>query len=106
MNTNLFNHVNINKERTFVPNGLEPDSESMCSIQRNHPQRRRDHLLGLETTATSDSTSRAQRTKRTCVDLTESTIQANKRFFEKVEDVPTQAYTMGIKNIMQAKKFC
>ena len=39
-----------------------------------------------------------------CVDLTESTIQANKRFFEKVEDVPTQAYTMGIKNIMQARK--
>ena len=36
--------------------------------------------------------------------LTESTIQANKRFFEKVEDVPTQAYTMGIKNIMQARK--
>ena len=39
-----------------------------------------------------------------CVDLTESTIQANKRFFEKVEDVPTQAYTMGIKSIMAAKK--
>ena len=39
-----------------------------------------------------------------CVDLQESTIQANKRFFEKVEDVPTQAYTMGIGTIMQAKK--
>lgn len=38
------------------------------------------------------------------VDLTESTIQANSRFFEKPEDVPTQAYTMGIKTIMQAKK--
>ena len=31
MNTNLFNHVNINKERTFVPNGLEPDSEKACA---------------------------------------------------------------------------
>ena len=39
-----------------------------------------------------------------CVDLTESTIEANKRFFEKEEDVPRQAYTMGIKNIMQARK--
>ena len=38
------------------------------------------------------------------MDLTESTIQANSRFFEKPEDVPTQAYTMGIKTIMQAKK--
>ena len=36
--------------------------------------------------------------------MTESTIEANKRFFEKVEDVPRQAYTMGIGNIMQAKK--
>ena len=36
--------------------------------------------------------------------LTESTIEANKRFFEKEEDVPRQAYTMGIKNIMQARK--
>ena len=39
-----------------------------------------------------------------CVDLTESTIEANKRFFESEDDVPRQAYTMGIKNIMQAKK--
>ena len=38
-----------------------------------------------------------------CVDLQESTIQANKRIFEKVEDVPTQAYTLGINTIMQAK---
>ena len=39
-----------------------------------------------------------------CVDLTESTIEANKRFFASAEDVPKQAYTMGIKTIMQANK--
>ena len=39
-----------------------------------------------------------------CVDLTESTIQANARFFDKPEDVPTQAYTMGIGTIMRAKR--
>ena len=39
-----------------------------------------------------------------CVDLTESTIEANKRFFASYDDVPKQAYTMGIKTIMQAKK--
>ena len=38
------------------------------------------------------------------MDLTESTIEANKRFFASEDDVPRQAYTMGIKNIMQAKK--
>ena len=37
-----------------------------------------------------------------CVDLTESTIEANKRFFQKEEDVPRQAYTMGIQTIMGA----
>lgn len=39
-----------------------------------------------------------------CVDLTESTIKANARFFESMDDVPKQAYTMGIKNIMDAKR--
>ena len=38
-----------------------------------------------------------------CVDLTENTIQANARFFSFIEEVPTQAYTTGIKNIMQAR---
>lgn len=37
------------------------------------------------------------------VDLTKSTIEANKRFFDKVEDVPTRAISMGIKSIMSAK---
>ena len=39
-----------------------------------------------------------------CVDLTTSTIEANKRFFASADDVPKQAYTMGIKTIMKAKK--
>ncbi len=39
-----------------------------------------------------------------CVDLTESTIEANKRFFASADDVPRQAYTMGIGTIMRAKK--
>ena len=39
-----------------------------------------------------------------CVDLQESTIEANKRFFASIDEVPKQAYTMGIKNIMTAKK--
>ncbi len=38
------------------------------------------------------------------MDLTESTIKANQRFFASYDEVPKQAYTMGIKTIMQAKK--
>lgn len=42
MNTNLFNHVNINKERTLRSERTGAGQrKSMCSIQRNHPQRRR-----------------------------------------------------------------
>ncbi len=39
-----------------------------------------------------------------CVNLTESTIEANKRFFASADDVPRQAYTMGIRSIMHARK--
>ena len=34
MNDNLFSHVNINKERTFLPNGMEPDSEKACAVSK------------------------------------------------------------------------
>lgn len=39
-----------------------------------------------------------------CVDLTQSTIEANARFFASIDEVPKKAYTMGIGNIMAAKK--
>ncbi len=42
--------------------------------------------------------------KTHCVDLTETTIKANQRFFASIDDVPRQAYTMGIQTIMQARK--
>lgn len=41
--------------------------------------------------------------KTRLVDLAESTIQANARFFEDESQVPRQAYSMGIANIMAAK---
>ena len=109
MNTNLFNHVNINKERTFVPNGLEPDSEKACAAYNEIIRSVGGidlQLLGLGNNGHIgfNEPGAAFEKETHCVDLTESTIQANKRFFEKVEDVPTQAYTMGIKNIMAAKR--
>ena len=67
MNTNLFNHVNINKESTFVPNGLEPDSEK--HVQHTTKSSAASAALicscsDWETTATSDSTSRAQLSRK------------------------------------------
>lgn len=109
MNTNLFDHVNINKEQTYVPNGLEPDSKKACddynavieSVGGIDLQ-----LLGLGHNGHIGFNEPADEFVKTtqCVDLTTSTIEANKRFFEKEEDVPRQAYTMGIQTIMNAKK--
>ena len=109
MNTNLFKHVNINKEHTYVPNGLEADSKKACadydaiieSVGGIDLQ-----LLGLGHNGHIGFNEPADEFVKTtqCVDLTASTIEANKRFFEKEEDVPRQAYTMGIQTIMSAKK--
>ena len=109
MNTNLFDHINIDKSCTNVPNGLEPDAEKACkdydaiieSVGGIDLQ-----LLGLGHNGHIGFNEPADVFVKTtqCVDLQESTIEANKRFFEKVEDVPRQAYTMGIQSIMMAKK--
>ena len=109
MNTNLFNHVNINKERTFVPNGLEPDSEKACAAYNEIIRSVGGidlQLLGLGNNGHigfNEPNGQFDRTTH-CVNLTQSTIEANKRFFASEEDVPRQAYTMGIKTIMQANK--
>ena len=109
MDTNLFNHVNIDKAHTFVPNGLEVNSEKACT-DYNHIIATSGgidlQLLGLGHNGHIgfNEPGAAFERETHCVDLTESTIEANKRFFASEEEVPRQAYTMGIKNIMQAKK--
>ena len=109
MNTNLFDHVNIDKTRTFVPNGLEPDPEKACAAYEEIIRQSGGidlQLLGLGRNGhigfNEPADSFARETH--CVNLTESTIDANKRFFESEDDVPRQAYTMGIGSIMKAKK--
>ena len=108
MNTNLFDHVNIDKTRTFVPNGLEADSDKACS-EYNEIIRKQGgvdlQLLGLGHNGHIGFNEPGAALKRdTLCRSDRSTIEANKRFFESEDDVPRQAYTMGIKNIMQAKK--
>ena len=109
MNTNLFDHINIDKANTNVPDGLEPDADKACSAYNELIANCGGidlQLLGLGPNGhigfnEPDSVFIAG---THCVDLTESTIEANKRFFESIDDVPRQAYTMGIQNIMSAKK--
>lgn len=109
MNDNLFSKVNIKLECTFLPDGMEPDSDKACadynriiaSVGGVDLQ-----LLGLGHNGHIgfNEPGMAFEAETHCVDLTESTMKANQRFFASMEEVPKQAYTMGIKTIMQAKK--
>lgn len=109
MNTHLFNSINIDKKNTFVPDGTETDSEKAC---KDYDQIIRSHggidlqILGLGHNGHIgfNEPGSAFGKETHCVKLTESTISANARFFASMDDVPKEAYTMGIKSIMQAKK--
>ena len=109
MNENLFTKINISPENTHIPNGMATDGQKACE---EYEQAIRAlggidlQLLGLGNNGhigfNEPGTGFEQLTH--CVALTDSTIQANSRFFEKPEDVPTKACTMGIKSIMMARK--
>ena len=109
MNDNLFNHVNIDKARTHVPNGMVEDAEVECG---NYEALIKEvggvdlQLLGLGHNGHIGFNEPSEEFDKVthCVDLQESTIEANKRFFASIDDVPRQAYTMGIGTIMAAKK--
>jgi len=109
MNDNLFNHINIKKEQTYVPDGTEKDSTKACAAYNdliNSSGGIDLQLLGLGHNGHIGFNEPADSFEKEthCVDLTESTIEANTRFFASEDDVPKQAYTMGIGNIMNARK--
>lgn len=107
MDTNLFNHINIDKANTFVANGMGDFEANAAELEAKVREggvadlqllgignnghiafnEASDHLVSVAHIET----------------LTESTINANARFFEKKEDVPTKAITMGMGDIMAAK---
>ncbi len=109
MRKNLFDHVNIPAEATHIPNGENPDAEAEC---REYEALIRSiggvdlQLLGIGNNGHIGFNEPGDEFDRCthCVDLTESTIQANSRFFASADEVPRQAYTMGIGTIMCAKK--
>lgn len=109
MHQNLFDHVNINPANTHLPDGTEPDSDKECARYENLIRSLGGvdlQLLGLGHNGHIGFNEPGDFfDKEThCVNLSERTIEANKRFFASADDVPKQAYTMGIKTIMQARK--
>ncbi len=108
MNKHLFNHVNIDKDSTFVPDGTIEDAEEACCAYNELLESVGPadlQLLGIGGNGHIGFNEPADTYEALthCVALTESTIEANARFFESADDVPKFAYTMGIKNIMNAK---
>ncbi|RRJ26161.1 glucosamine-6-phosphate deaminase [Lachnoanaerobaculum gingivalis] len=109
MHSHLFDHININKNNTNVPDGMEPDAlkagQDYENIIKNYGGIDLQ-LLGLGNNGHIGFNEPGDEfiDKTHVVDLTESTIEANKRFFASVDDVPKQAYTMGIGSIMRAKR--
>ena len=105
MNEQLF-HKKPFKE-SFLPNGVAEDAEAEVErynqVLADHPVDLQILGIGInghigfnEPGTSFDSTVHI-------VDLEQSTIEANARFFDKIEDVPTQAFSMGIRNILDAK---
>ncbi len=109
MQDNLFNHIDIKPENTNVPNGLAADPEQaavdyekvIASMNGVDLQ-----LLGMGHNGHIAFNEPCDEfiMDTHIVELTESTIKANARFFASMDEVPRKAMTMGIRSIMKAKK--
>lgn len=108
MRRNLFDNIDIDLNNTAIPNGCAADVEEECAhygdLLRALP--RDVQVLGLgsnghigfnEPNTPFDSVTHS-------VELAESTVRDNSRLFDDIDEVPTQAITMGISEIMQARK--
>ena len=109
MNDKLFNHINIDKANTFVPNGEAEDPVEECKRY----EKMLDEVGGVDIQLLGIGQNghigfNEPDEKLCCVThltgLTESTINANARFFNDVSEVPTKALTMGIGSIFKATK--
>ena len=106
MNSHLFNQKPF--KATYVPNGKAEDLAAECrhyeEILANHPIDIQILGIGENAHIGFNEPGTPFDTPTQVVELTESTINANKRNFEKIEDVPTTAISMGIGSIMKSKK--
>lgn len=109
MFSNLFQYINVKPENINIPDGTEPDSVKECARYNQVI----DHVGGIDLQLLGlghnghigfNEPESVFEPLTHCVDLQPSTIEANKRFFQSIDEVPKQAYTMGIKTIMEARK--
>jgi glucosamine-6-phosphate deaminase len=109
MKQNLFNHLDISENQTHIPNGTASDLDKECL---RYEQLIKElggvdlQLLGIGQNGhigfNEPGTSFRSRTH--IVTLAENTREANSRFFNSLEEVPTHAITMGIASILESKE--
>lgn len=109
MQTNFFDHINIKRENTYVPNGIAENLEEEC---KNYDRRIKElggidlQLLGIghDGHIGFNEPNDCFEKNTHIVGLHRSTIEANARFFDSIDSVPDRAITMGMVSIMNAKK--
>ncbi len=109
MDENLFSHIDIKEENIHIPNGVanNMDVESVDYEELLKSTGQMDVMyLGIGTNGHIGFNEPEDffEPYTHIVKLTKDTIEANKRFFDNIEDVPKTAITMGIKTILSAKK--
>lgn len=109
MNVNLFDHINIDRARTHVPSGAAKDPAAECqAYDRMIREAGGIDLqllgIGLNGHIGFNEPDGILITGTHVTNLTESTIEANSRFFESRDEVPVQAITMGMETILHARK--
>lgn len=109
MRKNLFDHINISQGKTNIPNGSAADPIAECEkyekkIEENGAVDIQVLGIGQNGHIGFNEPGDYLHTVTHITDLTESTINANARFFESESDVPKKALTMGIGTILKAKK--
>ena len=109
MQENLFDHISIKPENTIVPDGLADDVQAMCEAY----ERKIEEWGGVDVQLLGIGHDGHIGFNEPCdtfvgktheVELEELTREANKRFFNSIDEVPTAAYTMGIGTVMSARK--
>lgn len=109
MNNNFFNHINIDKHNTHVPDGMAKDHDKECLRYDSIIEDLSGidlQLLGIGHNGHIGFNEPNQAFNKTthCVKLHPATIEANSRFFSSYDEIPRYAITLGMKSIMQAKK--
>ncbi|UII57987.1 glucosamine-6-phosphate deaminase [Cytobacillus spongiae] len=109
MKTQLFNHIDIPADQTYIPSGTSHNWEKECSRYEEQIKKLGGvqlQLLGIGNNGhigfNEPGTSFSSRTH--VVELAESTRKANSRFFSSIENVPTHAITMGISTILDSEE--